>query len=82
MYITKLGQPTYSAELNSPGKSLVNSNLGSQLGQGLGQGIHLMGETSNCSFEGSHLKSQAVQKMYLWFYFKLFAIPFVSPCRS
>ena len=45
--------------LNSPRKSLINSNLESHLGQGPGQCVHPMGETSNYSFQGSHLQSWA-----------------------
>ena len=40
------------SDLNSAGKSLVNSNLETQLGKRPGLCIHLMGETLNCSFGG------------------------------
>ena len=43
------------SDLNSAGKSLVNSNLESQLGKGPGLYVHPKGETSSCYFRGSHL---------------------------
>ena len=57
VYFTKFGQPT--PRLEQCWEVPNNSNLEFQLGKGPGQCIHPTGETSNYSFGGFHLESQA-----------------------
>ena len=70
-YITKLGRPT-SRTKQSDGKSRVAA-MWSPRREGPRQSIHSTGETSNCSFGGSHLRPQTAN----WYHHQ-----FVQKCSS
>ena len=70
-YITKLGRPTSRTKQND-GKSRVAA-MWSPRREGPRQSIHSTGETSNCSFGGSHLRPQTAN----WYHHQ-----FVQKCSS
>ena len=72
-------------ELNSTGKSLVNSNVESQFGNDLGQCIHSL-VTFQIAFSGAPAYNPRLQtdiiislhtKMQFLFYFNLFTVLFI-----